>query len=73
MWRIGLDPLEQTIHHAKVVVVVGIERRAETMQEAGGRKRCGRWGSGARPLKTAWRARCRMCSTGIPVLGLCWR
>ena len=31
--RIGLDSLEQTIHHAKVVVVVGIERRAEAMQE----------------------------------------
>jgi len=46
--RIGLDSLEQTIHHAKVLVVVRIERRAETMQEAGGRKRCGRWGSGAR-------------------------
>jgi hypothetical protein len=29
--RIGTDFLEQTIHHAKVEVVMGIERRAETV------------------------------------------
>jgi hypothetical protein len=46
--RIGVDSLEQTVHHAKVEVEMGIEGRAETMQEAGEGSRRGRWSSGAR-------------------------
>ena len=43
--RIGLDPLEEAVHHTEVEMVVGIQRGAEPVQEArdpirgGGRSR----------------------------------
>jgi hypothetical protein len=44
--RVILDLLEEPVHNAQVVVVVGIQARAEAMQEADRAHGGGRWGRG---------------------------
>jgi hypothetical protein len=48
LWiQIGLDPLKEPVHHAQVEMVVWVQRRAETMQEAHGADGGRIWSGGA--------------------------
>ncbi len=60
--RIGLNSLEQTIHHATVEVEMGIERRAETVQEAGSRERCGK----GKATQGSYKAKVSVKKVGCP-------